>query len=192
MSFAQGVHSFFEVHPGATHILSIHNSHVRSDVLHALGAWNRIAGAAIYFPLRPCFCLHRLLKDMVPRVRQTRNYERFEWEMCVLWSSNQLKTHSYTHTPSCLLPPVSSNICHTHRNTRFTCTYGTFTSPCSHTYECTHPCCMFWLWHKHIVSHTQSDINNAHMLVNAEVLKSQRPKGERRQLKTTIRKESQL
>lgn len=48
-----------------------------------------------HFAFKPWSCPCRLLKDMVPRVRQTRNYERFEWKrmMCVDRRS------SFTHRP---------------------------------------------------------------------------------------------
>lgn len=45
--------------------------------------------------LKLCLCLRRLLMDMVPRLRQTRNYERFDWE-----------THTATHTPTHLAATI--------------------------------------------------------------------------------------
>ncbi len=62
-----------------------------------------------HFPVRPCVCVRRLLKDMVPRVRQTRNYERFEWETCV--SSRRASWHAHTPTHLAASCPPPSSLC---------------------------------------------------------------------------------
>lgn len=101
-------------------------------------------------------CLHRLLKDMVPRVRQTRNYERFEWKSPRLIRLAVLDTHTHPHTPGCLL---SSPLSYTRPHTSCTFTITAYIMLC-YMHICEYTLLLYILYIVHS---------------NIQLLKSERP-----------------